>query len=156
MWEKYRDMYYIARLFPINIPRKYPKDKQENMSITSAFHRLKPPCRPKAFQFHFSLDLWLPPWISISSGTIFSSSSGFGKTLICDRLSIMTVAEDEVALQLSSRIICHQNSTINKIWAGISHLAEALLSSRWHSCIYIPVMYFGRFGGWSSFLMENN
>lgn len=48
----------------------------------------------------------------------------------------MTLAEDEVALQLSAAIVCHQNGTINKMWAGIRHLAEAL-SSLWHECVCV-------------------
>lgn len=42
----------------------------------------------------------------------------------------MTPAEDEVALQLSAVIVCQGNGAINKIWAGISQLAEVLSSSR--------------------------
>jgi len=48
------------------------------------------------------------------------------RALICDGLSVMTPAEDEVALRLSAAVVCHQNGAINKIWSGISHLAEAL------------------------------
>lgn len=53
----------------------------------------------------------------------------------------MTPAEDEVALQLSAAVICHQNGAINKIWAGISHLAEALSSSLRREYVGVCVMY---------------